>query len=145
MSQIGFGKLTADQLVACKIHNITPEFLADLKQRGLEVKTLDQAISYRIFEITPEFVTSMKTAGFDNLSSQQLLALRVQGITPEYVNAIRQQFPGITAEDVVKTKIFNIDAAFVAEAKAHGFTGLSLEKLLQLRISGILDDESVKQ
>ena len=88
---------------------------------------------------------SLKSAGFDNLSSQQMLALRVQGITPKYATAIRQQFPGITVEDLVKTKIFNIDAAFIAEAKSHGFTGLSLEKLVRLRISGILDDESVKQ
>jgi hypothetical protein len=145
MSQIGFGKLTADQLVSCKIHNITPEFLANLKDRGLEVKTLDQAISYRIFEITPEFVASMKAAGFANLSSEQLLAMRVQGITPEYATAIRQQFPGITAKDGVSAKLFNIDAAFVAEAKAHGFTGLSLEKLVELRMSGILDDESAKK
>ena len=143
MAQIGFGKLTADQLIACKVQDVTPEFIADLKKRGLEVKSLQDAISYRIFEITPEFVSGMKGAGFDNLSSQQLLAMRVQGVTPEYATAIRQQFPGVTAEDLVKTKIFNIDAAFVAEAKAHGFTGLSLDKLVQLRISGILDDESV--
>jgi hypothetical protein len=145
MSHIGFGKLTADQLVACKIHNITQEFLASLKDRGLEVKTLDDAISYRIFEITPEFVASMKAAGLGNLSSEQLLALRVQGVTPEYATAIRQQFPGVTAKDVVSAKLFNIDAAFVAEAKAHGFAGLSFEKLVQLRISGVLDDESVKK
>jgi len=145
MSQLGFGKLTADQLIACKVQDVTPEYLADLKKNGLEVKSLQDAISYRIFEITPEFVAGMKTAGFDNLSSQQLLAMRVQDITPEYATAIRQQFPGVSAEDLVKTKIFNIDAAFIAEAKAHGFTGLSLDKLVQLRISGVLDDESVKK
>jgi hypothetical protein len=144
MSQLGYGKLTADQLIACKIHNVTPEFLASLKQRGLEAKTLQDAISYRIFDITPEFVAGMKAAGFDNLSSQQLLSMRVQGITPEYATAIRQQFPGVTVDEVVKTKIFKIDAAFIAEVKAHGFTGLSLEKLVQLRISGIFDDESNK-
>jgi hypothetical protein len=144
MSQLGYGKLTADQLIACKIHNVTPEFLASLKQRGLEAKTLQDVISYRIFEITPEFVAGMKAAGFDNLSPQQLLSLRVQGITPEYVTGIRQQFPSVTVEEVVKTKIFKIDAAFIAEVKAHGFSGLSLEKLVQLRISGIFDDESNK-
>jgi beta-lactamase regulating signal transducer with metallopeptidase domain len=144
MSQLGYGKLTADQLIACKIHNVTPEFLASLKQRGLEAKTLQDAISYRIFDITPEFVAGMNAAGFDNLSPQQLLSLRVQGITPEYATAIRQQFPGVTVDEVVKTKIFKIDAAFIAEVKAHGFTGLSLEKLVQLRISGIFDDESNK-
>ncbi|MGA9671941.1 MAG: M56 family metallopeptidase [Terracidiphilus sp.] len=142
MSQIGFGKLTADQLIACKIHNVTPEFIAGLKQKGLEAKTLDDAISFRIFEVSPEFVAGMKAAGFSNLSPQQLLAMRVQGVTPEYATTIRQQFPGVSAEDLVKTKIFNIDAAFIAEAKSHGFTSLSLDKLVQLRISGILDDES---
>jgi beta-lactamase regulating signal transducer with metallopeptidase domain len=145
MSQLGYGKLTADELVACKIHNITPQFLAGLKDRGLEAKTLQDAISFRIFEISPEYVAGIKAAGFDNLSPQKLLELRVQGITPEYATTIRKQFPDATAEDVVKTKIFNIDAAFIAEAKSHGFTGLSLDKLVQLRISGILDDESVKK
>ena len=145
MAQIGFGKLTADQLIACKVQDVTPEFIADLKKRGLEVKSLQDAISYRIFDVTPEFVSGMKAAGFDSLSSQQLLAMRVQGVTPEYATSIRKQFPVVTAEDVVKTKIFNIDGAFIAEAKTHGFTGLSLDKLVQLRISGILDDESVKQ
>jgi hypothetical protein len=145
MSQMGFGKLTADQLIACKVQNVTPEFLADLKKRGLEVKSLQDAISYRIFDVTPEFVAGMKAAGFDNLSSQQLLTMRVQGVTPEYATTIRKQFPNATTEDIVKTKIFNIDAAFIADAKSHGFTGLSLDKLVQLRISGILDDESVRK
>lgn len=144
MSQLGFGKLTADQLIACKVQNVTPEFIASLKQKGLEAKTLEDAISFRIFEVSPEFVAGMKAAGFDKLSSQQLIAMRVQGVTPEYATTIRQQFPDACAEDLVKTKIFNIDGAFIAEAKAHGFTGLSLEKLVQLRISGILDDDESK-
>jgi hypothetical protein len=87
----------------------------------------------------------MKAAGFDHLTSEQLLALRVQGVTPEYAREITRQFPGATAEDLVKTRIFRIDADFIAMVKKHGFTGLSLEKLVQLRISGLFDDESVKQ
>jgi beta-lactamase regulating signal transducer with metallopeptidase domain len=145
MAQTGFGKLTADQLIACKIQNVTPEYIAGLKQKGLEVKSLQDVISFRIFEVTPEFVAGMKAAGFDNLSSKQLLDMRVQGITPDYATTIRKQFPDATTEDLVKTRIFNIDAAFIAEAKSHGFTGLLLDKLVQLRISGILDDESVRK
>jgi beta-lactamase regulating signal transducer with metallopeptidase domain len=144
MSQIGFGKLSADDLIACKIQGVTPEYIAKLKQDGLEVKDVHQAISYRIFDVTPEFVAGMKAAGFANLSSEQLLSLRVQGVTPDYARSIAQQYPGATAEDVVKTRIFNIDAAFIESAKKHGFTDLSLEKLVKLRISGILEDESDK-
>ncbi len=145
MAQIGFGKLSADDLVACKIFNLTPEFIANLKQKGIEVKTVKDAISYRIFDVTPEYVAGMKAAGFDNLGPEKLLALRVQGITPEYASQITQQFAGSTVDDVIKSRIFNIDATFVAKASAHGFTGLSLQKLVELRISGVLDDDSPKK
>ena len=142
MSQLGFGKLSADDLIACKVQGVTPDYIAGLKQHGLEVKSVQDAISYRIFAVTPEFVAGMKAAGFDNLSPQQMLAMRVQGVTPEYARSITQQFPGATPDDLVKTRIFNIDAAFIALAKRHGFTDLSLDKLVKLRISGVLDDES---
>jgi len=145
MNQLGFGKLSADDLIACKVQDVTPEFIAKLKKDGLEVKTVQDAISYRIFEVTPEFVAGMKAAGFDSLTHEQLMALRVQDVTPEYAAAIRKQFPGATVDDIVKTKIFNIDADFIAQAKRHGFADLSLDKLVKLRISGIFDDESVKQ
>ncbi len=141
MAQLGFGKLNANDLISAKIQGVTPEYLAGLKRDGLEVNSIHDAISYRIFNVTPEFVAGMKSAGFDNLDHKQLMALRVQGVTPEYAQSIRQQYPGATVDDVVKTKIFNINADFIADAKRHGFTNLSLDKLVKLRISGILDDE----
>jgi beta-lactamase regulating signal transducer with metallopeptidase domain len=144
MSQLGFGKLSADDLIACKIQGVTADYIGDLKKNGLDVKDVHDAISYRIFEVTPEFVAGMKAAGFSGLTSKQLLAMRVQGVTPEYAQSIVKQFPGATAEDLDKTRIFNIDAAFIASAKRHGFTDLTIEKLVKLRISGILDDEDSK-
>jgi hypothetical protein len=86
----------------------------------------------------------MKAAGFKDLDSKKLVALRVQGVTPEYAKSIAQQYPGATVDDVIKTRIFKIDADFIAQAKKYGFKDLSLDKLVQLRISGLLDDESVK-
>jgi beta-lactamase regulating signal transducer with metallopeptidase domain len=144
MLQLGFGKLSADELIACKVQGVTPEYIAKLNAGGVKVKTVRDAISYRIFDVTPEFMAGMKAAGFGELSSQQLLALRVQDVTPEYAQSIKEQFPGATSDDVVKTRIFNINAAFIASAKRHGFTDLTLEKLVQLRISGVLDDDGSK-
>jgi len=145
MAQAGFGKPSADELIACKIQGVTPEYLAELKQQGFQVKSFQDAISFRIFGVTPEFVAGMKNAGFSDLTSQQLVALRVQGVTPEYAQEIAREYPGASVEDVIKTRIFSIDAPFIESAKKHGFTHLSLEKLVQLRITGLLDDESVKQ
>ncbi len=141
MAKIGFGKLSADDLVACKIQGVSPEAIQEMKKQGLEVASVHDAITYRIFQVNPEFVAGMKAAGFTNLNSKDLVSLRVQGVTPEYAKSITQQYPGATVEDIVKTKIFNIDSDFIASAKAHGFKDLNLEKLVKLRISGILDDE----
>src|SRR5579863_8067984 len=145
MSQLGIGKLTADDLISCKIQGVSPEAIAEFKKQGLEVKSIHDAISYRIFQVTPEFVEGMNKAGFKDLDSKKLLALRVQGVTPEYAQSIAQEYPGATVDDVIKTKIFNINADFIALAKKHGFNNLTLEKLVKIRISGVLDDESVKE
>jgi beta-lactamase regulating signal transducer with metallopeptidase domain len=144
MGELGFGKLSADDLIACKIHGVTPEVIAEFKKGGLEVRAIQDAISFRIFEVTPAFADGMKAAGFKDLDSQKLVALRVQGVTPEYARTIAQKYPGATVDDVIKTRIFKIDADFIALAQKHGFNNLSLDKLVQLRISGLLDDESVK-
>jgi beta-lactamase regulating signal transducer with metallopeptidase domain len=144
MAQVGFGKPSADDLIACKIQGVSPEAIAQFKQQGLQVESLHDAISFRIFQVTPEFVSGMKAAGFDHLTSKQLVNLRVQDVTPEYAREITQQFPGATVDDLIKTRIFRIDGDFIAMVKKHGFTDLSLDKLVKLRISGIFDDESAK-
>ena len=144
MAQAGFGKLSAENLIACKIHGVSPESIAQLKQQGFEIKSVQDAISFRIFEITPEFVTGMKNAGFANLTTQQLISLRVQGVTPEYAQEIAKAFPGATVDDVVKTRIFHIDSAFIDSAKKFGLKPLTIQRLVELRISGVLDDESAK-
>ena len=144
MSQLGFGKLSADDLIVCKIQGVTPETIAEFKKQGFEVNSIQDAIAYRIFQVTPQFAEGMKAAGFKDLDSKKLLALRVQGVTPEYAKSIAQQYPGATVDDVIKTRIFRIDSDFIALAKKHGFNDLSLDKLVELRISGLLDDESVK-
>lgn len=141
MGQLGLGKPSADDLIACKVQGVSPEVIAEMKQHGFEVKSFQDAIELRIFNVSPDFVAGMKAAGFDNIDQKQLVALRVQGVTPEYARMIKQQYPNATVQNLVETKIFHIDADFLALAKKHGFNNLSLQKLVQLRISGLLDDE----
>jgi hypothetical protein len=145
MAQAGFGKLSADDLIACRIQDVSPEAIAQMRQQGFEINSIKEAISFRIFGVTPEFASGMKSAGFPSLTSQQMISLRVQGVTPEYAQEIARQFPGATVEDVIKTRIFNINGAFIEQAKKFGLKPLTIEKLVQLRISGVLDDESAEK
>jgi beta-lactamase regulating signal transducer with metallopeptidase domain len=140
MAKIGFGKPSAGDLIAMKIQGVTPEYVSELRAAGIEPAKVGDLISYRIFHVTPEFVAGMKAAGFDSIPPGKLIALRVQGVTPEYAKTVKQQYPNATLDELVQLRIFHIDDAFLASAKRHGFTSLSIQKLVQLRISGVLDD-----
>lgn len=144
IAEMGFGKPSADDLLACKIQGVTPEYISQLRQQGFAIDNLQDVISFRIFGLTPEFVSGMKAAGFNNLTTKQLLGMRVQGVTPEYARTLKRKFPDVTSDELVQARIFRIDDDFIAEAGRHGFSNLSFKKLVQLRISGLLDDESVK-
>jgi hypothetical protein len=140
MAKIGFGKPSAGDLIAMKVQGVTPEYVSELHAAGLQPTNVGDLISYRIFHVTPEFIAGMKAAGFDPIPPGKLIALRVHGVTPEYAKTVKQQYPNATLDELVQLRIFHIDDAFLASAKRHGFTSLSIQKLVQLRISGVLDD-----
>ena len=140
MAKVGFGKPSADDLIAMKVQGVTPEYVSDLRAAGMQPSSIGDLVSYRIFKVTPEFLTAMKSAGFDSIPPQKLVALRVQNVTPEYARTVKQQYPNVTIDELIQLRIFHIDDAFIADAKRHGFNSLSIEKLVQLRISGVLGD-----
>jgi beta-lactamase regulating signal transducer with metallopeptidase domain len=144
MAQAGFGKPSADDLIAMKVQGVTPDYVSQLRAAGLEPSSFGDLMSYRIFHVTPEFVAAMKAAGFDSIPPSKLVALRVHGVTPEYAKTVKQQYPNATLDELVQLRIFHIDDAFLAAAKRHGFTSLSIEKLVQLRISGVLGDDDAE-
>jgi beta-lactamase regulating signal transducer with metallopeptidase domain len=145
MSNTGYGKLSADDLISLKIFGVTPEMVEKMKAAGVAPKTIHELVSYRVFKITPEYATEWKDAGFGSLSPDKLLQMRVQNVTPEFARSMRQRYPDVTADQLVQMKIFRIDDAFIASAKGHGFDSLSIDKLIKLRMSGVLDDNSVRR
>jgi predicted metal-dependent phosphotriesterase family hydrolase len=90
--------------------------------------------------ITPEYAAAMKQKGFGDLNVHELIALKSRGMTPEYAGWLKQQFPQATVQELHRAAIFHLDEKFVAQAKTHGFDGRDLDKLLRLKMSGLLDE-----
>ena len=44
-------KRAADQLVAMRIHGVSPEFISEMKSRGMKDLTIDKLVSLRIHGI----------------------------------------------------------------------------------------------
>ena len=140
MGTIGLGKPTAHELITLKSLGITPEYVAAMKQSGLGPKDFHEAVTEKSLGITPEYATAMKQKGFGDLDMHQLIALKAQGMTPEYAGWLKQQFPQATTEELKRAAVFHIDEKFLAQAKAHGFDEKNFDKLLRLKMSGLLDE-----
>ncbi len=139
MKQKGFGDLSPHELVTMKSMGVTPEYAAQMKQSFGNLSTHD-LVAMKSMNVTPEFAAQMKQQGFANLSVHELISMRAQGMTPEYAGWLKQHFPQATDEELHRAAIFHIDDKFLADAKSHGFNDNNLDKLLKLKMSGLLDN-----
>jgi beta-lactamase regulating signal transducer with metallopeptidase domain len=140
MGAIGLGKPTVHELITLKSLGVTPEYVSALKQSGLGPKNFHEVVTEKSLGITPEYATAMKQKGFGDLDLHQLIALKAQGMTPEYAGWLKQQFPQATIEELKRAAIFHVDEKFITQAKAHGFDEKNFDKLLRLKMTGLLDD-----
>jgi beta-lactamase regulating signal transducer with metallopeptidase domain len=140
MKQKGFGDLNLHELITMKSMGITPEYAAEMKQKGFGELSVHELITMKSLGVTPEYAAEMKQKGFGTLSVHELVSLKAQGMTPEYAGWLKQQFPQASMDDIRRAAIFHLDDKFVADAKTHGFDDKDIDKLLRLKMSGLLDN-----
>jgi beta-lactamase regulating signal transducer with metallopeptidase domain len=139
MAAAGMGTPTTHDLVAMKAQGITPEYVAQLKAGGLAPADLHELITFRAVGVTPEYAKAMAATGFQGLSTHDLVSLKAQGVTPEYVRWIKTTFPNASLHEVHQAAVFHIDQEFMNKAKAHSFNSTDLDKLVKLKMTGLLN------
>jgi hypothetical protein len=140
LKQSGIAPKDFHEVVTEKSLGVTPEYAAEMKQKGFGDLNVHELITMKSLGVTPEYAAAMKQKGFGNLNVHELITLKAQGMTPEYAGWLKQQFPQATTEELHRAAIFHLDERFMASAKAHGFDGKDLDKLLKLKMSGLLDE-----
>ena len=139
ISAIGLGTPTVHDLLSLKAQGITPEYVASLKASGINAKDLHELVSLKAVGVTPEFAKEMAGTGYSNLSTHDLVSLRAQGVTPEYARWLKQTFRDADTHSLRQAAVFHVDAGFISKAKSHGFDDASLDKLIKLKMTGLLD------
>jgi len=140
INSIGLGKASAQDLITLKSLGVSPEYVSELKQSGIGPKDLQEAVTEKALGITPAYATEMKNSGFGNLSVQELVSLKALGMTPENASWLKKQFPKATTEELQRAAVFHLNEKFLSEAKSHGFDDKDLNKLLQLKMTGLIDE-----
>src|SRR6266702_3720162 len=165
MEAAGFKNLTVDELISMKIQGVTPGYVKEIHELGLQ-PTPDELVGMRVQGITPEYVRDMRKfdsklnideligmkvqgvsleyiRGFHDLglqpSAEELIGMKVQGITPEYVKSMQAAgFKDLDCDELIGAKVQGITPEFIEKARKHGFQNLTLDKLMALKHADIL-------
>jgi beta-lactamase regulating signal transducer with metallopeptidase domain len=132
----------SEDVIAMKVQGVTPEYVKGLHDQGVE-PSADHIVAMRVQGVTPEYIRDIRGLGLKP-SENQIIALKVQGITPGYMKALRGS--GIRdfqddSESYIAAKVQGITPEFISEAQKHGFKDLDLDKLIQLKNLGVLEDK----
>ncbi|HTQ95459.1 MAG TPA: M56 family metallopeptidase [Candidatus Acidoferrum sp.] len=132
-------KTDTDDLIAMKVQGITPEYVREMRSIGLKVDS-DDLVGMKVQGITPEYVKGFNDMGM-HPGTDDLIGMKVQGVTPAYIKELQAQGFKVDVDDAIGAKVQGITPEFIAKVKSHGFKDLTLDKLIALKNTGVLDPE----
>ena len=142
MGDVGFRRLSADKLVETKIHDVSPEYIREMRAHGEDL-SLDEYVQSRIFQVTPEFAAEMAKLGYRDLDRDQLVQFKIHDVSADYIGDLRKLgYTRIPADDLVAMRIHGVTPAFIRRVEKAGYHNVPIEKLVQMRIFDI-DPEMV--
>ena len=80
-----FGSLTLRQVRQLKTMDVSAKYIADMRAAGVNITTSREAIQLKTFNVSPEFVRSLAAAGYTKLSPRDLTRLAVAGVNADFI------------------------------------------------------------
>ena len=88
--------------------------------------------------VTPEYVKSIHALGF-HPDVDELIGMKVQGVDAAYLKELQSAGFQVDVDDAISAKVQGVTPEFIQKVHSHGFKHLSLEQLIALKRSGVLD------
>lgn len=129
--------LSTDQLLAFRIHGVTPEMVQRVRAAGYTPDS-SALIAMRIHGATPEWMDDLKRRGYDGVPMEQLIAFRIHGVTPDFIEDVQKLgFAHPQPEQLVAMRIHGVTPDYIGQLQARGVKELTIDKLVAMKIHGI--------
>ncbi|KAA1247961.1 M56 family metallopeptidase [Aquimarina sp. RZ0] len=136
--KLGYTQASIDEIIALKIHNITPEFIKRYHKAGYKDIPLDDIVGLKIHQVTPEFIDTFKKAGFKNISIEDAMSLKTHNISPEYIRQFKKtMFDDLPLAAIMSFKIHNITPEFINSFEDIGYKNITADQAQSLKIHNV--------
>jgi beta-lactamase regulating signal transducer with metallopeptidase domain len=127
----------ADEVIGLKVQGVTPDYIKQLQDLGLKTDA-DEIIGMKVQGVTPEYVKSINALGI-HPDVDELIGMKVQGVDAAYLKELQSSGFKVDVDDAISAKVQGVTPEFIHKVHSHGFKDLSLEQLIALKRSGVLD------
>jgi beta-lactamase regulating signal transducer with metallopeptidase domain/predicted flap endonuclease-1-like 5' DNA nuclease len=134
MKAAGLGELTVDQLVALKIHGVSPDYVRELHEQGVNLEP-NEIIAMKVQDVTPDYIRGLRAAGL-NPGDDQIIAMKVQGVDPQYFKGLTDAGVQADVNRLIALKVQGVTPEYVRELQAAGLK-MSTDQIIALKVQGV--------
>jgi hypothetical protein len=134
LEELGFPRLTHEQLAGLRDNGVTATFVGQLKAAGFSV-SLNDAIRLARHGVSAEFVSMMKALGY-SLSLDELIKLKDAGVTANWVSQMTDAgYQLKTVDEMIRLRSIGAGPENVRNFIVTNGRKPSTEELIRYRIS----------
>jgi bla regulator protein blaR1 len=123
-----------DSVIAMRVQGVTPEYVRGIRRQGLQAD-INQLIGMKVQGVTQEYIQEMQAAGLKP-SISQVISMKVQGVSPEYVRALKDLRMHVDADNLISMRVQGVTPEYIREIEALGLN-VGASQVISLRVQGV--------
>lgn len=134
---LGYGKLTGEQLLELRIHGVTPEYIQEIGNAGYRELSPERLVEFRISSVDAQVIREWAHEGIGDLRDERRFQVYV---TAAFIREMEDAgYRDLSTRQLSDFRLYGIDAEFVRKAASEGYRDLSADELVELRTRGKLE------